>query len=188
MAAVARLILQDFRSYEALDLPVEGQIVALIGENGAGKTNILEALSLFTPGRGLRRAELASMARHGGDGSFAASITLAEDAGRLGRRNGAPHGPSGICPCGDSLSQQRIHGAAQQASLYRLPAGVAILKARPADMRERAASLPAGTSTGGGRITGRSWPPGRAGKLAAQVESSPEAQRGAWIVLLECLQ
>ena len=60
MAAVARLILQDFRSYEALDLPIEGQIVALAGENGAGKTNILEALSLFTPGRGLRRAEITA--------------------------------------------------------------------------------------------------------------------------------
>ncbi|WP_293811215.1 DNA replication/repair protein RecF [uncultured Bosea sp.] len=81
---VARLILQDFRSYEALDLPIEGQIVALAGENGAGKTNILEALSLFTPGRGLRRAEITAMARQGGDGSFAASITLADDAGRLG--------------------------------------------------------------------------------------------------------
>ena len=69
MAAVARLILQDFRSYEALDLPVEGQIVALAGENGAGKTNILEALSLFTPGRGLRRAEITAMARQGGDGN-----------------------------------------------------------------------------------------------------------------------
>ncbi|WP_449257332.1 AAA family ATPase, partial [Bosea sp. (in: a-proteobacteria)] len=44
MTAVARLILQDFRSYAALDLTVGGQIVALIGENGAGKTNILEAL------------------------------------------------------------------------------------------------------------------------------------------------
>ncbi|MBN9453097.1 MAG: DNA replication/repair protein RecF [Bosea sp.] len=84
MAAVARLILQDFRSYEALDLPVEGQIVALAGENGAGKTNILEALSLFTPGRGLRRAEITTMARQGGDGSFAASITLVDEAGRLG--------------------------------------------------------------------------------------------------------
>lgn len=84
MAAVTRLILQDFRSYEALDLAIGGQIVALVGENGAGKTNILEALSLFAPGRGLRRAELPAMARQGGDGSFAASITLGEDGARLG--------------------------------------------------------------------------------------------------------
>lgn len=84
MAAVARLILQDFRSYEALDLPVEGQIIALVGENGAGKTNILEALSLFAPGRGLRRADLPDMARTAGPGSFAASIALAGDGARLG--------------------------------------------------------------------------------------------------------
>jgi DNA replication and repair protein RecF len=90
MAAVARLILQDFRSYAALDLPVGGQIIALVGENGAGKTNILEALSLFTPGRGLRRAELTAMARQGGEGGFAASITLADEAGRLGIGLGPP--------------------------------------------------------------------------------------------------
>lgn len=84
MAAVARLILQDFRSYEALDLTIGGQIVALVGENGAGKTNLLEALSLFAPGRGLRRADLPSMARQSGPGSFAVSIALAEDGPRLG--------------------------------------------------------------------------------------------------------
>lgn len=84
MAAVARLILQDFRSYEALDLAIGGQIIALVGENGAGKTNILEALSLFSPGRGLRRADLADMARQAGEGAFAVSIALDEDGSRLG--------------------------------------------------------------------------------------------------------
>ncbi|KQU54929.1 recombinase RecF [Bosea sp. Leaf344] len=84
MTAVARLILQDFRSYRSLDLPVEARIVALTGENGAGKTNVLEALSLFTPGRGLRRAELADMASQDGTGGFAASITLAGEGARLG--------------------------------------------------------------------------------------------------------
>ncbi|SEG44538.1 DNA replication/repair protein RecF [Bosea lathyri] len=84
MAAVGRLILQDFRSYEALDLTIEGQIVALIGENGAGKTNILEALSLFAPGRGLRRADLSDMARQSGTGAFAVSVALSDDGARLG--------------------------------------------------------------------------------------------------------
>lgn len=73
---VTRLILQDFRTYPALDLPVSQRLVALVGENGVGKTNLLEALSLFTPGRGLRRAELAAMARTDGPGSFAVSATL----------------------------------------------------------------------------------------------------------------
>ncbi|MXQ11996.1 DNA replication/repair protein RecF [Microvirga makkahensis] len=73
---IVRLILQDFRTYANLDLPVSRQLVALVGENGAGKTNVLEAISLFMPGRGLRRAELGDMARQDGPGSFAVSITL----------------------------------------------------------------------------------------------------------------
>jgi DNA replication and repair protein RecF len=73
---IARLILQDFRTYASLDLEVSRPLVALVGENGAGKTNVLEAISLFMPGRGLRRAELAEMARLGGSGGFAVSATL----------------------------------------------------------------------------------------------------------------
>jgi DNA replication and repair protein RecF len=82
---VTRLILQDFRSYPALDLPVSRGIVALVGENGAGKTNLIEALSLFAAGRGLRRADLAEMARTGAE-RFAVSVTLDVSAGehRLG--------------------------------------------------------------------------------------------------------
>lgn len=90
LSAVTRLILQDFRSYEALDLTIGSQLVALIGENGAGKTNLLEALSLFAPGRGLRRADLGEMARQDGPGSFAVSIALAEDGPRLGIGLGLP--------------------------------------------------------------------------------------------------
>jgi len=82
---VTRLILQDFRSYPTLDLPVSKRLVALVGENGAGKTNLIEALSLFTPGRGLRRAEHGDMLRHGAE-TFAISVTLDGEAGehRLG--------------------------------------------------------------------------------------------------------
>ena len=57
---VRRLMLGDFRSYARLDVAFEGPLIAFLGENGAGKTNLLEALSLFSPGRGLRRAELAA--------------------------------------------------------------------------------------------------------------------------------
>ena len=64
---VRRLVLADFRSYASLDLDIRAPLVVLAGDNGAGKTNVLEALSLFTPGRGLRRAELAEMAREGGE-------------------------------------------------------------------------------------------------------------------------
>ena len=62
---VSRLILKDFRTYPALDLAVSRGLVALVGENGAGKTNLIEALSLFAPGRGLRRADRIAVLREG---------------------------------------------------------------------------------------------------------------------------
>src|SRR3984957_6179492 len=66
---VRRIMLNDFRSYAALDLAVRGGLVVLCGENGAGKTNLLEALSLFAPGRGLRRAGPAECVRVGKAGA-----------------------------------------------------------------------------------------------------------------------
>lgn len=80
-ARVLRLILSRFRSYPALDLSVDAMMIALVGQNGAGKTNVLEALSLLTPGRGLRRAEFADMGSESGDGGFAVA---AEAVGALG--------------------------------------------------------------------------------------------------------
>jgi DNA replication and repair protein RecF len=73
---ITRLIIENFRTYPALDLAVSGRLLALVGENGVGKTNLLEAISLLAPGRGLRRAELSEMARRPGPGSFAVSATL----------------------------------------------------------------------------------------------------------------
>ncbi len=71
-----RLTLSNFRNHEdALILPGPGFIL-LTGENGAGKTNILEAVSLLAPGRGLRGAALRDMARQDGPGGFGISSTI----------------------------------------------------------------------------------------------------------------
>jgi DNA replication and repair protein RecF len=63
--AVTRLSLANFRSYAAGELATAGAAVVLAGPNGAGKTNILDAISLLSPGRGLRGAKLAEHIRKG---------------------------------------------------------------------------------------------------------------------------
>ncbi len=57
------LSLSHFRSHRRTSLELDGRPVAIHGANGAGKTNLLEAVSLLSPGRGLRRAQVADMAR-----------------------------------------------------------------------------------------------------------------------------
>src|SRR3546814_20097327 len=68
---LTRLSLTDFRNHAAADMAAGPGLVALHGDNGAGKTNILEAISLLEPGRGLRRAALADMVREGANGGSA---------------------------------------------------------------------------------------------------------------------
>jgi DNA replication and repair protein RecF len=60
---IRQLVLTDFRSYAAARLDIAGGPVVLVGPNGAGKTNLLEALSLLTPGRGLRGAAAVDIGR-----------------------------------------------------------------------------------------------------------------------------
>jgi len=61
--AVTRIILTNFRSYARTELRVDAGPVVLAGANGTGKTNLLEAISLLSPGRGLRGAKLAAVQR-----------------------------------------------------------------------------------------------------------------------------
>jgi len=61
--AITDLALSHFRSHRHARVAFDGRPVALIGPNGAGKTNILEAISLLSPGRGLRRAGVDEIAR-----------------------------------------------------------------------------------------------------------------------------
>jgi DNA replication and repair protein RecF len=87
---VSRLTLTDFRSYaEATILPGSG-FVLLSGENGAGKTNLLEAVSLLAPGRGLRGAPLSEMARQGGTGGFGVGARLENAEIGTGALAGSP--------------------------------------------------------------------------------------------------
>ena len=81
-AFIRRLTLSNFRSYHAAQVRLDrpGPVV-LTGANGAGKTNLIEAISLLAPGRGLRRATMEELAFSEGDGAWAIS---AEIEGMLG--------------------------------------------------------------------------------------------------------
>jgi DNA replication and repair protein RecF len=91
--AVRQLRLTDFRNYRQLRLDCAATSVVLVGANGAGKTNLLEALSFLVPGRGLRRARLDEVSRRpigrASDGeepeasSWAVAATLDTPEGRL---------------------------------------------------------------------------------------------------------
>ena len=81
-AFIRRLTLSNFRSYHVAQVGLDrpGPVV-LTGANGAGKTNLIEAISLLAPGRGLRRATMEELAFSEGDGAWAIS---AEIEGMLG--------------------------------------------------------------------------------------------------------
>ncbi len=68
--SLSRLKLTDFRNYAEAALSLDGRHVVLTGENGAGKTNLLEAVSFLSPGRGLRRAVLSDVTRVGAAAGF----------------------------------------------------------------------------------------------------------------------
>lgn len=73
---LTKLRLADFRNYKSLELALEPRTVVFTGENGAGKTNLLEAISLLGPGRGLRRASYDEISRDGTATGFAVQARL----------------------------------------------------------------------------------------------------------------
>jgi DNA replication and repair protein RecF len=99
---LSRLRLTAFRNYTAAALDLDGRHLVLTGPNGAGKTNLLEAVSLLSPGRGLRRAAFDTLGNQASDQPWAVAATVetpdgpadigtgaAEDGGRRVRINGA---------------------------------------------------------------------------------------------------
>lgn len=94
-AQLTRLSLTGFRNYDSLSLPLSAKLVAFVGANGAGKTNILEAISFLTAGRGLRRATLSDIARKDGDGSWSVAATVQLDGMETKIGTGLAAGGSG---------------------------------------------------------------------------------------------
>ena len=111
---VERIALTGFRNYATANITPGPEPIILVGANGAGKTNLLEAVSLLAPGQGLRGAAFADLARAGTAGwSVAAKVHTAlgsidigtgiqpapgasERAGRIVRVDGETRSGSGI--------------------------------------------------------------------------------------------
>ncbi len=106
------LKLNNFRSYGSFRLDLAPGIVVITGENGAGKTNLLEALSLFSPGRGLRRARLSAMEREGSSGGFSVFAELEGPEGEFSIGTGTVSENG----AGEASRKIRINGSPAKSS------------------------------------------------------------------------
>jgi DNA replication and repair protein RecF len=116
-----RLTLAQFRSHALTALAPEGRSVALTGPNGAGKTNLLEAVSMLSPGRGLRRAEAAELARAPGALGWRVRAEAATGGGTVSLSvSGEPGGAKRVEIDGKAASQTAL--GAQVPMLWLTPA------------------------------------------------------------------
>jgi DNA replication and repair protein RecF len=112
--SVTRLRLTNFRSYASVEIAASGAPVVLAGPNGAGKTNLLDAISLLSPGRGLRGAKLGDHTRRG---PSAMSEALWAVAATVSRGGEAYEIGTGLTQSqGSERRQVRLNGAAAQSS------------------------------------------------------------------------
>ena len=116
---VTRLTLTNFRSYASASIDPGVGFVLLLGENGAGKTNLLEAVSMLAPGRGLRGAPLSEMARQGSEGGWAVAARL-----------GSAEIGTGTLAAAPERRQVRVNGA--PASVNSLSEWLSVLWLTPA--------------------------------------------------------
>jgi DNA replication and repair protein RecF len=111
--AVTHLRLSNFRSYDSGEVVVSARPVVLAGANGAGKTNLLEAISLLAPGRGLRGAALSGHTRKG---PASAGLLWAISA-TVQRRGESYDIGTGLEANGSATMRQvRLNGAPAQSS------------------------------------------------------------------------
>jgi DNA replication and repair protein RecF len=103
---LSQIKLTSFRNYETLNVNLSDQHVVLTGANGAGKTNLMEAVSLMSPGRGLRRAPLTSMRHKAADDGFSVFATLNKDD----EDYAVGTGTAGLDPNATPVRRVRING------------------------------------------------------------------------------
>ena len=140
---IARLALTDFRNHAAALVEPGPGFVLLSGPNGAGKTNVLEAVSLLTPGRGLRQVPISEMARSDGAGGFGVAARLIQKPYVPSEVEGHGNGGvstmldtsgvelgTGTLPTAPDRRQVRINGAA--ASVNSLSEWLSVLWLTPA--------------------------------------------------------
>lgn len=92
---VERLVLTNFRNYATATLTFAPAPVVLVGQNGAGKTNLMEAVSLLAAGHGLRQAAYADLARSSGPGGWSVAATVHSTVGALDIGTGIVQGNGG---------------------------------------------------------------------------------------------
>lgn len=113
---IERLKLTGFRNYTSLSLDLDARHVVLAGDNGAGKTNLMEALSLLTPGRGMRRAPYVDLIKAGPAAGASPATGFSIFAGLEGMAGPVDIG-TGVDGAEDGGSRRvRINGAAARAT------------------------------------------------------------------------
>jgi DNA replication and repair protein RecF len=114
---IVSLTLSSFRNYDSARIKPSAGLIALCGHNGAGKTNLLEAISLLTPGRGLRGAAFDDLVMSGSHRGWAVSALLESPAGevKLGTAWQASDTENGE-PASANSREVRIDGQVQRSA------------------------------------------------------------------------
>ena len=126
MLRLTRLTLTQFRNYPALTWRPAARIAVVTGPNGSGKTNLLEAVSLLQPGRGMRGARMADLARQAADapGRWGVAARVLRDGTEADLGTGSPpDGPSDrrVFRLNGAAPRNQAEGAAVMATVWLTP-------------------------------------------------------------------